>query len=57
MSDFLNLRDRVVVVTGAASGMGRAIAGAAAREGAGWWLSDFDGDRAQDDAAGIHGRE
>jgi 3-oxoacyl-[acyl-carrier protein] reductase len=45
MSDFLNLRDRVVVVTGAASGMGRAIARAADREGARLVLSDLDADR------------
>ena len=43
MTDFLNLRDRVIVVTGAASGMGRAIAGAADREGARLVLSDVDG--------------
>ena len=34
MSDFLNLRDHVIVITGAASGMGQAIARAASREGA-----------------------
>ena len=45
MSDFLNLRDHVIVVTGAASGMGRAIAQAARREGARLVLSDFDGTR------------
>jgi 3-oxoacyl-[acyl-carrier protein] reductase len=45
VADFLNLRDRVVVVTGAASGMGRAIAHAASREGAQMVLADFDGDR------------
>ncbi len=56
MSDFLNLRDRVVVVTGAASGMGRAIAGAAAREGARLVLSDFDGDRLKTTAAGLPGQ-
>jgi len=56
MSDFLNLRDRVVVVTGAASGMGRAIAGASAREGARLVLSDFDGDRLKTTAAGLHGQ-
>jgi 3-oxoacyl-[acyl-carrier protein] reductase len=45
VSDFLNLRDHVIVVTGAASGMGRAIAQAASREGACLVLSDFDGTR------------
>jgi len=34
MSDVLNLRDHVLVITGAASGMGQAIARAASREGA-----------------------
>src|SRR5262245_50819987 len=42
MADFLNLRDSVIVVTGAASGMGQAIARAASREGARLVLSDFD---------------
>jgi NAD(P)-dependent dehydrogenase (short-subunit alcohol dehydrogenase family) len=55
MSDFLNLRDRVLVVTGAASGMGRAIAGAAAREGARLVLSDFDGARLKTAAAELDG--
>ena len=45
MADFLRLRDQVLVVTGAASGMGRAIAMAASREGARMVLADFDGDR------------
>jgi D-sorbitol dehydrogenase (acceptor) len=45
VSDFLNLRDRVIVITGAASGMGRAIALAASGEGARLVLSDFDGER------------
>ena len=45
MTDFLNLRDHVIVITGAASGMGRAIAQAASREGARLVLSDFDGER------------
>ena len=57
MSDFLNLRDRVVVVTGAASGMGRAIAGAASPEGARLVLSDFDGDRLKTTAAGSSRRK
>src|SRR5258705_4030301 len=45
LNDFLKLRDRVIVITGGASGMGRAVAHAAAREGARVVLSDFDGDR------------
>ena len=45
MSDFLNLRDHVIVVTGAASGMGHAVARAASREGARMVLADFDGNR------------
>ena len=45
MADFLNLRDRVIVITGAASGMGRAVARAASQQGARLVLSDFDGDR------------
>src|SRR5262245_60911862 len=45
VSDFLNLRDRVIVITGGASGMGRAIAQAASAEGARLVLSDFDGER------------
>ena len=45
MADFLSLRERVLVVTGAASGMGRAVANAASREGARMVLADFDGDR------------
>jgi 3-oxoacyl-[acyl-carrier protein] reductase len=55
MSDFLNLRDHVVVVTGAASGMGRAIAQAASREGARLVLSDFDGDRLKATAGELSG--
>ena len=45
MTDFLNLRDQIIAITGAASGMGRAIAEAADREGARLVLSDFDGSR------------
>ncbi len=41
----LNLRDQVIVVTGGASGMGRAIARAASAEGARLDLSDFDAER------------
>ncbi len=55
MADFLNLRDRVVVVTGAASGMGRAIARAAGGEGARLVLSDLDGDRLKTTAAELAG--
>jgi len=55
MSDFLNLRDQVLVVTGAASGMGRAIAQAADREGARLMLSDFDGDRLKATAGELGG--
>jgi len=55
MGDFLNLRDRVVVVTGAASGMGRAIARAAAGEGARLVLSDLDGDRLKATAGELAG--
>src|SRR5262245_32559496 len=55
MGDFLKLRDRVVVVTGAASGMGRAIARAAAGEGARLVLSDLDGDRLKATAAELAG--
>ena len=55
MSDFLNLHDQVVVVTGAASGMGRAVALAASREGARLVLSDFDGERLKATAAELTG--
>ena len=55
MSDFLNLRDHVIVITGGASGMGRAIAQAASREGARLVLSDFDSDRLRTTAAELNG--
>ena len=55
MADFLNLRDHVIVVTGAASGMGRAVAQAARREGARLVLADFDGDRLKATAAELGG--
>jgi len=55
MADFLNLRDHVIVVTGAASGMGRAVAHAAAREGARLVLSDADGDRLKATAGELGG--
>jgi 3-oxoacyl-[acyl-carrier protein] reductase len=55
MSDFLNLRDRVIVVTGAASGMGRAIARAAGQQGARLVLSDLDAERLEATAAEVGG--
>ena len=55
MSDFLNLRDHVLVVTGAASGMGRAIARAANRQGTRLVLADFDGDRLKATAGELGG--
>ena len=55
MTDFLNLRGQVIVVTGAASGMGQAIARAASREGARLVLADFDADRLKTTAADLGG--
>jgi len=55
MADFLNLRDRVIVITGAASGMGRAVARAAGQQGARLVLSDFDGDRLKATAGELDG--
>ena len=55
VTDFLNLRDHVIVITGAASGMGRAIAQAASREGARLVLSDFDGERLATTAGELKG--
>ncbi|HEU4371248.1 MAG TPA: glucose 1-dehydrogenase [Methylomirabilota bacterium] len=55
MADFLNIRGHVIVVTGAASGMGRAVAQAAAREGARLVLSDLDGERLKTTAGEIGG--
>ena len=55
MNDFLNLRDHVIVITGGASGMGRAIAQAASREGARLVLSDFNGDRLKTTAGELVG--
>jgi NAD(P)-dependent dehydrogenase (short-subunit alcohol dehydrogenase family) len=55
MSDFLNLRDHVIVITGAASGMGQAIAHAASREGARLVLADVDGARLKATAAEVSG--
>jgi 3-oxoacyl-[acyl-carrier protein] reductase len=51
----LNLRDQVIVITGAASGMGRAIARAASAEGARLVLSDFDADRLKTTANEVGG--
>lgn len=55
MPDFLGLGGHVVVVTGAASGMGRAIAQAATREGARLVLSDLDADRLKATAGELGG--
>ena len=55
MTDFLNLRGQVIVVTGAASGMGQAVARAAGREGARLVLADFDADRLKAAAAELGG--
>ena len=55
MPEFLNRRGQVIVVTGGASGMGRAIAGAASREGARLVLADFDGERLKATAAELTG--
>jgi 3-oxoacyl-[acyl-carrier protein] reductase len=55
MTDFLNLRDRVIVITGAASGMGRAVARAASQQGARLVLSDVDGDRLKATAGELDG--
>jgi 3-oxoacyl-[acyl-carrier protein] reductase len=55
MADFLKLRDQVIVVTGAASGMGRAIAHGACREGARMVLADFDGERLKTTAGELTG--
>jgi 3-oxoacyl-[acyl-carrier protein] reductase len=55
MTDFLNLRDRVIVITGAASGMGRAVARAASLQGARLVLSDVDGDRLKATAGELDG--
>jgi 3-oxoacyl-[acyl-carrier protein] reductase len=56
MNDFLNLRDRVIVITGGASGMGRAVAQAAAREGARLVLSDVDDGRLKATAGELGGQ-
>jgi NAD(P)-dependent dehydrogenase (short-subunit alcohol dehydrogenase family) len=51
----LGLRDKVVVVTGAATGIGRATAHAFAREGAVLGLLDIDGEELERTAAGAEG--
>lgn len=51
----LNLRDQIIVITGGASGMGRAIARAASREGARLVLSDLDADRLKTTAGELGG--
>ncbi len=56
MADFLNLRDHVIVITGAASGMGRAVARAASQQGARLVLSDSDGDRLKATTDELEGR-
>jgi 3-oxoacyl-[acyl-carrier protein] reductase len=55
VADFLNLRGQVLVVTGAASGMGQAIARAAGREGARLVLADSDAERLKTSAADLGG--
>jgi 3-oxoacyl-[acyl-carrier protein] reductase len=55
VGDFLNLRGHVIVITGAASGMGRAIAQAGSREEARLVLADLDGDRLASTAGELKG--
>ena len=55
MTDFLGLDGRVIVVTGAASGMGQAIVRAASREGARVVLADVDEDRLKQTVATLPG--
>jgi len=55
MADFPDLREQVIVVTGAASGMGRAIANAACRQGARMVLADFDAERLKTTAGELAG--
>ncbi|MEO1365793.1 MAG: SDR family NAD(P)-dependent oxidoreductase, partial [Acidobacteriota bacterium] len=51
-----SFRDSVVLITGAASGIGTALAGAAAERGAEVIVTDLDGDGAGRVAAGLRGR-
>jgi 3-oxoacyl-[acyl-carrier protein] reductase len=55
VAGFLDLRGQVIVVSGGASGMGRAVALAASREGARLVLADFAGDRLKTTAAELAG--
>lgn len=49
----LNLKDRVAVITGAAAGIGEAIARALAAEGCKIWILDRDGNAAQKTASSL----
>jgi 3-oxoacyl-[acyl-carrier protein] reductase len=51
----LRLKDRVAVVTGAASGIGAAIAGALVEEGCRVWLADLDAEQGKRTAASLGG--
>lgn len=49
----LGLKGKIAIVTGGASGFGRATAEALAREGAAAWIADFNGKAAEDAAAAL----
>lgn len=53
MSETKRLQDKVAVVTGAAAGIGKAIAGVFAREGAHVYLTDVDGGAAEEAAEAL----
>lgn len=55
MASLIDLRDKVAVVTGAAGGMGRAVARGLAREGASLVLADFDEGELQATARELEG--